>query len=155
VIRFSADGQFIAQGYYDGSVELWSVKNTRRLSLWKPHFDMITAVAFSRDGRFIATAGRTGVVRLWKFPELTFRDSIAVTVADIPYLEFSDDGRRLFAATNEGCVRVLDLTTGREVLTLKGHVHPYVASLGFAPDRRTLISMSLKDVMFWRAETWK
>jgi hypothetical protein len=64
---------------------------------------------------------------------------------------FSPDGKRLASASLDQTVKVWDLATGREVLTLKGHTAG-VNSVAFSPDGQRLASAAWdKTVKVWDA----
>jgi WD40 repeat protein len=54
---------------------------------------------------------------------------------------FSLDGKRLASASNDQTVKVWDVATGQETLTLKGHTSG-VLSVAFSPDGQRLASAS-------------
>ena len=66
-------------------------------------------------------------------------------------IEFSPDGKRLATSHSGGTVKLWDLTTAQETLTLKGH-NKVVTGLAFSPDGRRLISASADlTVRIWDA----
>jgi WD40 repeat protein len=62
---------------------------------------------------------------------------------------FSPDGRRLASVSQDGTVKVWDVATGQEFLSLKGH-----DSVAFSPDGRRLASVGQDEtVKIWDAAT--
>jgi WD40 repeat protein len=66
---------------------------------------------------------------------------------------FSPDGKRLVTASQRGSVRLWDVATGQEILTLKGRAL-HVRSVAFSADGERLVSASLgRTVQVWDAAT--
>jgi WD40 repeat protein len=66
------------------------------------------------------------------------------------HLAFSPDGKRLASA--DGDVRVWDVETGKEQLTLKEYNHGIIRVV-FSPDGKRLVSASQKTVKVWDAQS--
>ena len=56
-------------------------------------------------------------------------------------MAFSPDGRRIISGSSDNTLRLWDATSGREVLTLKGHTG-FVCSVTFSPDGKRIVSGS-------------
>lgn len=110
-----------------------------------------TRLVFSPDGRLLATGTfRSNTIKLWetatnrKLRELSSSGQTAPGLA--PSIAFSRDGRLLAASAADNSVKVWDVNSGREVLTLTGPQGTISAGfgvyfIGFASDNR-LVTVS-------------
>jgi WD40 repeat protein len=64
-------------------------------------------------------------------------------------MAFSPDGKRLASASREGIIKLWDLATGQETMTLKGS--EYVA---FSPDGWRLATIWGPDILIYDARPW-
>jgi WD40 repeat protein len=108
-----------------------------------PDFSTSTwSVALSPDGSRLAVGGprADGNVRVY---DMTSGKLLHKLLGDIRIISvaFSPDGRRLAAAGADRIVRLWDVTTGHEVLSLRGHLDQ-VGRVLFSPDGQRLATAS-------------
>jgi WD40 repeat protein len=136
-VAFSADGQMLAVGDRDRTVQVYDVpQRTERNSLG--HEEEVYQVAFSPDGTRLAAGLRDGRVTVWDLAAGTALHSWQAHPAAVSGLLFTADGKGLLTAgTVEATVKEWDLGTWEEKRSFKLQMG-WVTGLGVTPDGRSL-----------------
>jgi WD40 repeat protein len=145
-IAFSRDSKILATGSADKTVKLWDVHTGREVAKLE-HAARVDSVAFSSDGKTLATGSADWVSNLWnartgrmlvtlnkKAPSLSERirdDSYANLVI------FSPDGKTLAALSEPWKVKLWDVVTGKQLVTLEDEKF-LISSVVFSPDSTRL-----------------
>jgi WD40 repeat protein len=177
-IAFSLDGKKLATAGEDQVVKLWDVKTGRELSTFYAKGKKILAMAITTDGTIMA-AGDTldrGAAKLWN---ITTDREVATIEERLHSATFSFDNRTLAVGT-KGLVKLFEVSTGKEIITLNTRGDTTIAeehfisgirgdnskakvvtttynsptSLAFSPDGRSLaIGMWHGSVGVWETAT--
>jgi WD40 repeat protein len=68
-VAFSPDGEILAYGLKDGSIELWSVQEGKQIRVIPGGgYNPVLALAFSPDGKYLAMGFDNGSTQLWGIP---------------------------------------------------------------------------------------
>jgi WD40 repeat protein len=147
-VAFSPNGKTLASGYE--AVRLWDVSTGAELRRLEGHSNSVHAVAFSPDGKIIASGHQN--IRLWDVS--TGSESRLICQSSwVSALAFSPDGKLLACGGGDNTVQILDLSTGAELHTLKGHSSE-IRSVAFRPDSKIVASSSDdQTVKLWDVST--
>ena len=117
----------------------------------------ITVLTFSPNGKVFA-AGSRKQIRLWNMETGNWEKgitSIGGSKEDQEVfhgseaLVFSPDNKTLVNGDGNGKLQLWDITTGNEIITLKGHTKQ-VETLRFSPDGKTLVSAAQDGtILLW------
>ncbi len=146
-LSFSPDNtEVAASGYHE--INLWKTADgaiDRRLQgLGERIYD----IAFSPDGKWMATAsgdpGQFGGVKLWLAepngggkPVRDLLESNDCVFA----VTFSPDSKKVAAAGADRAIRIWDVETGKELVTIEDHAD-WIFDIAFSPDGKRLASAS-------------
>lgn len=126
------------------------------------HSQEVRGVAFSSDGKRLASVGGNfgsnlpGEVKIWDAINGVEVATCRGHSARVLGLAFSPDDRRLATSAADGTVRLWDLATTKEVLTLKLSPQDWIHGIAFSPDGGCLAGGSSdRTARIWDLATGK
>ena len=136
-----------------GDYPTWHLPDGAMIRLGKGHMGKgDRAVAFSPDGRSLAVASGIGV---WLYDGGIARER-ALLVGhkdEVTSVSFSRNGTTLVSGSRDGTVKLWDVATGENIVTLEGH-RSGVTSVAFSSDGTTLASGSYdRAIKLWDIAT--
>jgi WD40 repeat protein/tRNA A-37 threonylcarbamoyl transferase component Bud32 len=149
-VAFSPNGKRLASASEDATVRVWDVATGAVVHVLKGHSDKVRGVAFSPDGTLLASASEDRSVKVWDAAAGQVRLTFAGHTSPVLGVAFAPDGKTLAASTADvervvtrepGEIKLWNLQTGEEGLTLRGHFGA-VTSVAFSPDGKRLASAS-------------
>jgi WD40 repeat protein len=170
-ISFSPKDSILVCGSSGGNVEIWDVKSKSRLDILKSNLSSINSVAFSSDGSMLAIGGDDnwvdGKYRNSDFVNAKFLQILDMKTKKVSYVldghsdqvnsvAFSLNGQVLASGSKDGNVKLWDVNSGKEILTLLPQINEKppseITSVAFSPDGQLLASSSMDGyVTIWRS----
>jgi len=141
----SPDGEFLASGAHDGTIQAWKVKSGQELFSVNAHVGRVECLAFSPDGQRLASADSLGYLRIWNLKGQLVQ-ALPGHSSIIRHVEFGGNGRLLASAASDKMVKIWDTTRDPQVVICRGHTN-FATALAFSPDSRQLISASLDHTL--------
>jgi WD40 repeat protein len=111
------------------------------------HQYAVPSAAFSPDGRWLATGGSDGLARIYDAVRLTEKAQLRGHLLGIHSIAFSPDGQRVLTASGgREALKLWDVASGREVLTLagEGSTFPFAA---FSADTSRILAVSTEGLL--------
>lgn len=156
-LAISPDHRLLVAGQGNGGIQLFNPTDLALIAEQRIHSGEIHSLTFSSDGRWLLTGSsdRTAVIYDCRQSRIAHRltghvDEIHATAII---------GQRAVTSSWDRTVRIWDLATGSQLLTLRGATHRFGPLLA-TPDRRSLIASELVyfgrregSLFVWRAAT--
>jgi WD40 repeat protein len=151
VLSFGKGGTLLAAGKDFGRVVVWDVENHKFLCAADTGQGIVHAVAISPDGQTLASGGEGDKfsLKLWHLPDcrpLKRYDSFS---GYIHSLAFDPNGAWLVVSDNAATTQVLDLATGKQLISLRDTYSPVLS-----PDGAILLAVNKIEFILWNTSDW-
>ncbi len=143
-LAYSPDGKLLASsGYHE--ILLWSPDDGKLVRRISNVAERVYDLKFSTDGKTLAVACGTpaqiGELKLFNVEDGKLLGDFGISDDAFFALAWSPDGKRLASAGADRTIRVHDIATGKEELSIEDHAD-WVMGLAFSPDGTKLASAS-------------
>ena len=132
-VAFSPDGNLIAAGCADHTIQVWDRFGNLVAGPFRGHQDRIGPIAFSPDGRYIASGSSDATVRLWEIDDGLVRQI----------------GQHAGARHSQGIPTVQVWSTSGKHLAGVFHGTDEPGMAAFTPTGNRIVALARRGVMIW------
>ena len=160
-VAWSPDGNRIASGSGDQTVQVWDASSGGHLFIYRGHTTNINAVAWSpaRTNQRIASAsgnsffGGEHVVQIWNAATGVHILTYEGHTQPVHTVAWSPNGTRVASGSEDKTVQIWDARSGSQMLSFTGH-KALVSAVAWSPDGTRIASASNdKTVQVWDAHS--
>ncbi|KAI9708959.1 MAG: hypothetical protein M1820_003653 [Bogoriella megaspora] len=131
----SLDGKYLALCQFY-RIQLWNIKDGKRLAWFEDHSGFLPSIAFSPDGKQLVSGSGDDMVRLWDIESDETLPNVAGSDL-IHSVQFSPDGKKLVLGIINDSILLCNLESGEELKLFQDDIgRPHF--LEFSPDSKLL-----------------
>jgi WD40 repeat protein len=139
-LSYSQDGQWLAAGFHDGTVEVISSQGTAATRRWKADSNRIDILYFFPDAKKLVVGAMNNPGAIWELSETpTLLATLAEEFGGVPAVAVSPDSKLLVAAGGDTVLRWYDTATWQKTREYNAFLLDTFA-LTFTPDGRYLLA---------------
>ncbi|MGK7872190.1 MAG: protein kinase [Xenococcaceae cyanobacterium] len=154
-LAISPDGQTLASGSDNKTIELYELKTRKLLRTLTSHGNVVRSVGFSPDGSTLVSGSGNGTIKVWNRQTGALEQELLGHSGPIWSVAVSPDGQTLVSGSGDQTIKVWDLKAGKLTRNLFGH-SARVFSVAFAPSGKIFASGSAdKTIKIWNLQTGK
>jgi WD40 repeat protein len=152
-VAFSPDDKFIASG--GDNMLLWNAATGEKIKDFKIGKNEVASVHFSPQGNkiFSGTGNEEFPIKMWDIEQGVELKKYPGSIQGIVSINYSPDGNYGLFCSRDGTIRVFNLESGTETITLKGNL-PWNNKACFSPDSKSIATQgSDQKLVIWNFST--
>jgi WD40 repeat protein/tRNA A-37 threonylcarbamoyl transferase component Bud32 len=158
-VEFSREGNRVALGNWDGTVEVWDLDRKERIANWAAHQEPVSDLGFLPGEEKLVTVSADATAKVWEVESGKEVKAFARALNDFQALAVAPGGERIAGETSRPHINVWNPATGQEVAELSMDRATELENVhGFQflpPDGSVLAICSDSFARVWRAPSWE
>jgi len=118
-LAFGPDGRWAASGHHEGEIRIWDLVGGRCAGVIPAHAGRVEAIHIAADGRTLISVAGDSTLKVWDMAMLRCVLTSTVKAENLETLALTPDGRFALVGSRGGSVRLIDLSSGQVVWTLR------------------------------------
>jgi tetratricopeptide (TPR) repeat protein len=155
-VAFTPDSKRIVSGSEAGMIKVWDAVSGTELTTFRNPDGKIWKAAFSPDGKTIVFNSGDWDDKRLRILNLSAQAEVKTLSEHKVWpscMAFSRDGKYIVSADEDLTIKIWDVTTGKEVMTLQEEGrYRYIYCIAFSPDGKRIVSGG-GGVTVWNLET--
>ncbi|ARV59031.1 hypothetical protein BZZ01_10625 [Nostocales cyanobacterium HT-58-2] len=137
-VSFNADGNMLASGGEDHTINVWNVATGKKLRTLSGHQDSVNSVSFNRDG-MIASVSSDRTVKIWNQDGSLFA-TLSGHSDKVNEVAFAPDGQTVVSASADNTIRLWRVQT-QELKMFDKLVNKQNNGISVSPDSNSVASI--------------
>jgi WD40 repeat protein len=147
-VAVKPNSSLVASGSYDGTIRLWDLSASAKVTVLEGHESTVASISFSPDGQWLVSGSWDTTMRLWNTRQLDGKPRVIQGGEErINSVAFSPDSQTIASGSDDQTIKLWDVNVlDTPCQVLEGH-EGYVYAVAFGPDGEKLISGSSDNTM--------
>jgi len=120
-LAWSPNGQWIASGGTDGTVQIWEAATGKTCQTYLGHQAAVNALSWSPDGITLVSGSEDHTAHIWHALTGAHRLTYRGHTGPVDAVAWSPDGTRIASGSSDRTVQIWDAPTGMLHMTYHGH----------------------------------
>lgn len=152
-VAISSDGQTLASGSEDGTINLWKLSSGELKITLAGHSEGVKSVAISLDGKTLVSGSADKTIRLWNLHTGELLHTLTGHGNSVKSVAISPDGEMVVSSGQDKAIKLWRFQTGEPYSHLTEHWGE-VNSVAISSDGQTLVSGSRDEtIRLWHLPT--
>lgn len=154
-IALSPDGQLLATGGYDGSIQLWYLATGQFLQSFEGHTNWVRSIIFSNNSQYLISCSEDRTIRIWNLKTGDCLNTLLGHRGRVWAIVLNKQDNLLISVSDDQKIKLWEFPLGKCLNVVQGYTHK-IRSVAFSPDDKFLASGSDDGIVrLWNIDTKK